>query len=288
MNADPLDELVRPESGCLTHRPPKDGEEWAGAAAPYLICDGCAATIRSWLTDGTTKDGQADNIPDLYAALDPTNRVETNGRRSPGFGSKPPASVHVMAMRDRRSNFLWHEDGLVYVWALEKLPEGVHGPLRGSYVDKTVAWLGADGKWYRDDAPSVSIAHVLGCLAWRVAEERTVTPPLPHPADLCEFLDRHLDWAARQPWITELHTDVRRLIGQLHTATGNPKPKPVAWCIQILDDGQDCDTPIYMPTPKRNQLDLPRLHCGGCGHDYTGAAIARLKISNELEGKRCS
>lgn len=260
----------------MTHR------DEAAADDPWLICTGCYARIRGWLTNGTTKDGRADNIGELYLMLNPTNRVETNGRRPPGFGSRPPASVHVMAMRDHRSNFMWTADTTThYVWATDD--DG-----NGAYVDKTVAWKGSDGKWYRDDTPSVSVAHMLtswGCL---VAEERTVTPPGGAIADLCEFLDRHLDWIARQPWVDDLHADLRRLVGQLHTATGNPRPKPVAWCIQTLDDGSDCDTPIFMPPPKPNSLDVPRLHCSGCGRDYTGPAIAWLKIQNEQEGKRCS
>lgn len=292
------DEDQAPTSRCLIHRAPKPGQAWRLADPGYRTCQQCHQRIHDWLSPLTRDDaGQPDGIPGLYLLLNATPGRGEGVRGRPGFGSRSPASDHVIAMRDRRSKayevaqdtveYLWDENAAEHFYP--RLPEGVQGPERrpGTYAGKRDVWRGGDGKWYAEDtSPVRSVPHTLASWAELVAEERDVKPGTGGVADLCAWLDRHLDWISRQEWVTDFADDLRQLHAQLKTATGDGKPSPVGHCIELLDTGE-CGAPIFMPrgekprAPDEPIRDLPELRCGSCGSTYTGRRLILLKLNGE-------
>lgn len=63
------------------------------------------------------------------------------------------------------------------------------------------------------------------------------------------FLRAQLDWAAREhPAIVEFATELRELVSELRVATGDPRPKPIGTCTNLVDrDGQrvECGHKLY-------------------------------------------
>jgi hypothetical protein len=98
----------RPDSACVTHRPPTGTRAWVQADPGYKTCKLCHQRIHEWLSPLTANDdGRPDSIVGLYALLNPMPGVIGNGmRRAPGFGSRSPANDHIIAMRDPRSTRL--------------------------------------------------------------------------------------------------------------------------------------------------------------------------------------
>lgn len=98
----------RPDSACLTHRPPTNGRAWAQADPGYRTCSRCHQRIHEWLSPITVDaDGRPDSIPGLYEILSPLPGVGGGGqRRAPGFGPRSPANDYVVAIRDPRTTRL--------------------------------------------------------------------------------------------------------------------------------------------------------------------------------------
>lgn len=250
----------RPAGACVTHLPPRPGYHWRRADDGYLTCSDCYDQMHKWLSPfGRGDDGRADNIPILYLTLDPTPGNGGPGRRSPGFGSRSPASDHVIAMRDSRT-----------VQVADKDPCSAAGVLR-----QWVLWVWDER--YDDDA-----------LNERDYRERRLGLPTA-VSDAAAWLDKQLDWFTRHDIITEFYAELRELRRQLRGATGDGGQPPVGHCIEILETGQ-CRTPIYMPrgekprAPDEPIKDLPKLQCPGCGTEYEGVRLLRLKLSEKPQG----
>lgn len=115
---------------------------------------------------------------------------------------------------------------------------------------------------------------------------------------------RNGDWVIHQPWIADMVADLRTLGAQLRAATGDPMPKPVGWCTQILavridsGPGEDgflrCGEPVYMPedpTPRGRDESirgLPEISCPHplCDAVYRAADLIRLKLAAEQDARR--
>lgn len=97
--------MTRPDSACVTHRPPGEGRAWRLADPGYRCCSSCYDRIHRWLSPiAVDDDGWPDSIPGLYAVLNPRPGASgDNGRRAPGFGPRSPANDHLISMRDKRS-----------------------------------------------------------------------------------------------------------------------------------------------------------------------------------------
>jgi hypothetical protein len=198
------------------------------------------------------------SIPAMYAMLDASPRTgpAVIGSSS-AFGSRPPADLHVIALRDPRS------------------------ACTGPAPDDD----GLTGPW--------STLATLATLAERVDRRdihgNRIHPPR-HPSvpTLARWLHLQLDWLCHQTWIDEVWTDLRTLSAQLRGAIGDAPARPVGACrTRVDDDGHEtpngpwsCGWPLHMPTlPPRAPDDppvLPVLRCGSCGHRYTGAELAQL------------
>lgn len=247
----------RPAGACVTHLPPRPGYHWRRADDGYLTCSDCYDQMHKWLSPfGRGDDGRADNIPILYLTLDPRPGNSGPGRRSPGFGSRSPASDHVIAMRDSRT-----------VQVADKDPCSAAGVLR-----QWVLWVWDER--YDDEA----LDH---------SDYRQRRQELPTTVDgAAVWLDKQLDWITRRDAVAEFYDELRELRRQLRGVTGEGGQKPVGRCIEILDTGE-CRAPIYMPKGEKPRAldepikDLPELRCPACDSRYTGRRLILLRVASQ-------
>ena len=102
-------------------------------------------------------------------------------------------------------------------------------------------------------------------------------------ASATNYLLVSLDYITRQKWVVELAAQVRVVLSQLRSATGEPNPKPVGWCIepQFSADAtfEDwCNHPLF--PPREGEVNI---RCGGCGAVYDPLRQIKLRIQNERD-----
>lgn len=204
----------RPQGACVLCPPPRESRPWRLADPGYVTCSRCLDRLRERL----------DDIADRYLRLDPSpQHGGDGGRDAPGFGSRSPASDHIIAMRDPRSS-----------------PD--------AYV-----WLGSDGRLHREsERPPLSVFSVLDTIAWEIAEARELSegPSGLGVPDLVRWIDNHLDWLTRQPQVVEAAEALRRVQSQLKPVTGDPLIK-VGVCPNTIDEGErtrPCRAPLFAPS----------------------------------------
>lgn len=233
-----MDTPTRPSGACLLHRPPTATGAWVPADPGYRTCSGCLDRLRDTLREIATR----------YAKLDPTPGAnsEHGGRGAPGFGSRSPASEHVIVMTDRRS----------------------------SPVART--WLGRDGRLHREpERPPLSVYAVLDTIAWSVAEARGIDGPHER-ADvpgLARWIDQQLDWLTRNETVAEVDAELRGLLAQLKPATGEPGRRHIGCCPNVLEEDDDtrvCGTRLYAP------LKGDTIQCRSCPASWPRSEWLRL------------
>lgn len=205
---------ARPTAACLLCPPPRT-HAWRLADRGYRTCTNCYDKLRDLLKE----------IAERYQLLDPRPGAsgEHGSRGAPGFGSRAPASEHIIAMRDRRS----------------------------SSVART--WLGRDGRVHQEsERPPLSVHNVLDLIAWEVAEHRSIDGPTAalDVHELCRWIDGHLDWITRHDTVTETFQMLRDLLTQLRPVTGEPGRRHIGLCPNVLDDGEhtrECAARLYAP-----------------------------------------
>jgi hypothetical protein len=234
-----------PANRCLLHPPPREGRSWRLADPGYVTCSGCLAGFR----------GRLGELLERWVLLSarPGASGEPGGRGAPGYGSRPPASLHVIALTDWRS----------------------------SRVAR--AWIGSDRRVYRESLrPPLSVPGELHALCHHVADARALSADVPTdvPA-MVRWLDQHLDWITRQPGVVECDRIVRRLVGLLRPPTGEPTAKRVGRCPNTitLADGEhtrECQAPLFAP------LRGDEIHCRECGRRWE--AVEWLRLGQMLDG----
>jgi hypothetical protein len=232
------DTLTRPANACLICPPPRKVGYWRMADPAYRTCSGCYDRLRDLLKE----------IPQRYLLLDPRpgSNTEHGTRGAPGFGSRAPASEHIIAMRDRRS----------------------------SAVART--WLGHDGRLHQEhERPPLSVHNVLDLIAWDIAEARTLDGPNAalDVHDLCRWIDNHTDWITRQPAVEDIHHMLRDLLAQLRPVTGDPSPRHIGLCPNTVDDGdttRECAARLYAP------LRGDSIRCNTCSREWPRSEWLRL------------
>lgn len=242
---------------------------WKRARDGYTVCDGCIDKLADRLED----------VADRYARLNPRpgSNSDHGGRGAPGFGSRSPASDHIIVMQDWRSKS--HEvarDGFRYVWDPNadhgrRLPEGVHGPEEppGAYTKKEDVWIGADDREHAEqESPARSVPFTLAGMAGLVAEERDMTPPCTRfVGELVRWLDVQLDFIARQEWVVDFAEDLRALQKQLRPVTGDP-PIRIGLCPNTIDEGEhsrECGAPLFAPTESAKN---DTIRCSACNRKW--------------------
>jgi len=232
-------ETPKPSNACILHHPPEDGNDWRLADDGYATCSLCLSKLRDVLRDISVR----------YQQLDPTPGAsgDQGGPRPPGFGSRSPASDHIIAMRDDRSKS--HEvakDGVVYTWD----PEVDNGPdhPRGAYTSKREVWFGSDGRPHSESSnPTRSIPSTLSSWANMVAEDRGMDSPSGGVVELAVWLDRQLDYITRQDWVKDIADDLRKLLAQLKVATGDPPRRHIGFCPNTPEGAPTCGARLYAP-----------------------------------------
>jgi hypothetical protein len=194
---------------------------------------------------------QLREIQRRWLILDPRPGAsgEHGGRGAPGFGSRPPGSDHVIAMRDFRS------------------------------VAVARVWVGSDGKVHREsERPPLSVPGELADMAAHVAQARGMTGPATlDVVAVARWLDGQLDWITRQDGVVAFARVVRELVGQLRPLTGEPRAKRVGECPNVLQLGgaegehtRECGAPLFAP------LVGDRIACRACGAEWGRELWRRL------------
>lgn len=236
MSEHAIDANTRPASACVLCPPPRNMGAWRRADPAYRTCSDCLDRLRDTLTDISRRWLLLDTRP---------GATGDRGRGAPGFGSRSPASDHIIAMRDRRSSPIAH------------------------------TWVGGDGRVHHEpERPPLSVWGVLDTLAWDIAETRGVDgPDRLDVHGLCGWLDRHLDWLTRQDVVTEHARALRELHAQLKPVTGEPGRKHIGECPNLLDgdDGpRECGARLHAP------LRGDSISCRACGREWPREEWLRL------------
>lgn len=226
------DPLARPAGACVLCPPPR-GHAWTRADSRYATCTPCSTRMRERIAE----------IGERYLKLDPRpgSSVEAGSRGSPGFVSKPPASVHIIAVKD----------------------------LRSSQVSRV--WLAADGRVHQEEtSPPRSVHGTLSTLCWAVAEHRGVSGPRDRDDvfALLRFLDPHVDFVTRHAELAvEVDEGLRALVSALRPLTGD-RIRRIGKCPEMVavedsDEKVRCDTPLF------GGWDSDVVTCRGCGHSWS-------------------
>lgn len=210
---DTPDDNERPAAACILHRPPREGWPWRLADPSYRTCSHCLDRLRERLAD----------IGKRYRRLDPTPGATGDGTRgAPGFGSRSPASDHVIALTDPRS----------------------------SQTART--WRGSDGRLHlEDERPALSIWSALDTVSWEIAEALDLQGPdngLTVDEQL-RWIDHRLNMATQSPVCVEVSRVLRLILAALRPVTGDPRPRRVGKCPNVVDEDtqQPCGQALYAP-----------------------------------------
>jgi hypothetical protein len=202
------DPLIRPGWACQLHAPPRTVGAWMPADQGYAICQPCDDNLRERLTDVACRYLQLDSRPGATG--------DHRSRGAPGFNSRPPCSLHVVALRDPRS----------------------------SADAKT--WLGGDGRLHREDErPPLSVLGTLSCQSWAIAEHRGVDGPSDRADvfELLRWLGNQVSYATRHAeLVLELDRAVRDLQAQLRPLTGEGEPQVCGAPLRAPASGDDAIT----------------------------------------------
>ncbi|MGW1680534.1 hypothetical protein [Saccharopolyspora sp. NPDC002376] len=177
-------------------------------------CEPCAERMRCWLRE----------IDDYAATLTTApGRGGDGGRRSPGYASRPPANLDVIAAFDPRS--VGHVIGPDDTDSATRSIIGTIGRLCG-WVHSELRRLDAD-----HHAPPRELTITRGT-GW---------------------LRGYIDWCTTQPWADDLADDLHELHAQVQRLAGN-STQPLAPC-------PDCTGPLW-PVGDTDTLAVRCGDCG--------------------------
>lgn len=227
---DQQDPLQRPAGACVTCPPPK-GHAWIRADDRYATCSGCADRMRERIAE----------VGERYLCLDPRPGAQgfDGSRGAPGFGSRPPLSLHVVSMRDPRSS----QDSRM--------------------------WVARDGRVHAEETrPPRSVHGVLSTLSWSIAEHRGVSGPGDRDDvwALLRFVDVNVDYVTRHAELAvEVDDELRDLVGMLRPMTGDRRHR-IGRCPRLVEgeDGPEpCGQTLYSP-PGIDDV----IKCSACSHSW--------------------
>lgn len=132
-----------------------------------------------------------------------------------------------------------------------------------------------------DDTPSV--VETLHAWARMVREERQLAQP-DRITVISErrLLTAQLDWIARQPWVDDMHTELRDLVSQLKRVNGTTIV-PVGDCDSLQADGSLCDGKVWHVVigddgkVTKSGDGEPGFRCGRCRRVWTGTDAVRKR-----------
>lgn len=232
------DTPTRPDYACMVHPGPRRAGVWTPADKGYRTCSSCLDKLREQLKE----------IPARYRILNatPGGSGDYGTRGAPGFGSRSPASDHVIAMRDPRSG------------------------------RTATCWRGQDKRFHQEtEHPVLSVFTELDLIAWHIVESRGLDHgPDPTVADTARFIDNHLDWLTRQTDIADHAAVIGDLAQQLRPVTGEPGRRHIGHCPNTITDTEDqtreCGAKLYAP------LGGDAIICRTCSREWPRAEWLRL------------
>lgn len=116
--------------------------------------------------------------------------------------------------------------------------------------------------------------------AGNVRDQRAIDPP-PRMSVFAELhaLRTHHAWIICQEWISDYASEVREIHAAVRAAAGDPVPRSVGRCIQILKHGE-CGADVY------ELRDMSGVKCSDhtCGRVYTGLDYDRLRVAQQEAG----
>lgn len=243
---DPNDPLARPAYACVLCPPPRKVGGWRRAHEGYLTCDTCLDKVRSNLKEIGQRWMMLDARPGASGG-------DYGSRGAPGFGSRPPASVHIIAMRDVRSKgYEVAYDATVYTWDPNAGDLADDGQPEGAYTGRKDVWFGNDGRAHSEASnPVRSVPATLDAMGCMIAEERGVNPPpIRTVHGLVAWIDAHLDWVTRHELVIAVRDDIRDLVRQIRPVTGESGRKPIGLCPNTIIEGdktRECKERLYAP-----------------------------------------
>lgn len=226
------DALTRPSGSCLLCRPPLGTRSWRRAYSGHLTCESCEDKLGQRLGE----------IANRYEKLNPRpgSVGDLGGRGAPGFGSRSPASEHVIVMMDARS----------------------------STVAKV--WVGADGRIHQEsERAPLSIYTALLGEVYDIAERREMALPDPliRVRHLTEWLERHVIWLTAQDSVVEFAGILKQLTKQLRPVTGDRPKRPFGFCPNTLnvdtEHTRTCGGPLFPPL-----VTSSIIRCQACGREW--------------------
>jgi hypothetical protein len=195
-------------------------------------CDGCVNDIRRRLREVELHHAWL-STPTLLAPV-----RGAAGRRSPGYGSRPPLRLDALVLVDPRSR-------------TEPPP-----------VDE------ARGIGLDEDTGAWPILETLRILAGHIRQLRD--HPTPCKATVSTeigYLITQVDWAADHAGVVEFAAQVRRLHTQTRAVARDTPPAPIGPCLSV-----DCNGMVFEPPPRRNTT-----RCSSCERPYDWLGMVRVR-----------
>jgi hypothetical protein len=207
-----------------------------------LLCAPDADRLGQWIA----------GIADEYAQL---SAVPSMQGREPGTGGagglasqRSVGDLTVMALRDRRSR--------------ERDDEDTDGNGARGVLEVLGSWASLIREERELELPERTVTHVFRSgVVWSM--------DVPEPATVLSerrLIATHLDWALTQPWINELHADIRQLWNLLQ---GRNNPQPYTARRQCA-----CGGTIRW----RDEA----AECGSCGTRTTGLDVVRQQTEGAV------
>lgn len=208
----------------------------------------------------------------------PSMAIKTGSGRGGLTSERAPGRLDVLAFLDPQTR-RWTRDEV----AKHPLPAPkAFGPWCLFCTHETcIDWRAGRRRDLHDDehdAGSERLMSILGVLnGWAriVREERNLTSPKRITITTeRDTLTRHLAWIAAQPFIDEMHAEIRQLVASLKDLNGTQDERPVGKCYLPSETGT-CDGSIWV------DVAMGHAHCGRCQQTWDGAQLAMLSF--ELE-----
>lgn len=223
----------------LTHRTEPDRERTA--APGLLVCWGCRGRIR----------GQLLGIPDQLVDLDRAHQQSLGAGGGGGAGkpeSQPPGRLEIMDAAELLRSTLF-TTARVVVEDREQPGDAELAQVRSALAATT------------DPQRRAQLQSRLDPAAWRL-----VGPASADPAVVAAWLEPHVDWLCRQPWIDETDAELRERTGRAHGLCDRPARRWLAGpCPQ-----KECEGTIV--GLEKSQQDT-EWACDVCGHEVSWMSL---------------
>lgn len=236
------------------------------------LCRGHLEQIGTWLREIEDESAILDASPSM------AQRIGSSGGTL--ASERTPLRLEVVAFSDVRTRR----------WTMSTEPRPAPAPPKGigpwcllCEHETCTAWRAGRRRDLYDDEQDagsdkvMSVHEVLAYWAGLVREGRRLTPPARITiSGERKLLSRHLDWCARQSWITGMRDEIHELHDRLQGANGT-LDTPVGTCTTLYE-GNECGGRI-----RNHEIDHadgrpePAFRCERCRRVWTGTQAVRLR-----------